>query len=368
MRSLLLLCWLACAAVLTDRLHAAPSYSITNLGSIGGNSSVAYSINNAGVVAGTATNADGSSLAFVHNGTELKVLGAGSGRAINNSGSVAGYSDDRGQPTASVWDGSGVELPSTFGGSQSYGLAINDFGHLAGSSASGGGDAQATLSSGGIERSLGTLGGRWSSAYGINNSGQVAGTATNGRGDFRGFRWTANGGMENLGTLGGNGSWASDINEAGTVVGTSLTNKGVFHAFAFLQSGMEDLGSFGGSSFAYSINQSSEIVGYSEDKDGASRAYVYTGGVMFDLNALVGNLDGWWLQAAYGINDLGQIVGTGFHNGQSTSFRLDLKNSTGAGEGELSPGGVSTVPEPGTNALIGLGVLSGFFWRRKTLG
>jgi hypothetical protein len=45
---------------------------------------------------------------------------------------------------------------------------------------------------------------------------------------------------------------------------------------------------------------------------------------MKDLNKLIPAGSGWMLQEAYGINNAGQIVGTGMHNGQEHAFLLTL--------------------------------------------
>jgi len=46
---------------------------------------------------------------------------------------------------------------------------------------------------------------------------------------------------------------------------------------------------------------------------------------MKDLNKLIPTGSGWVLQQAFGINNAGQIVGTGTHNGQSRGFLLSPK-------------------------------------------
>lgn len=44
---------------------------------------------------------------------------------------------------------------------------------------------------------------------------------------------------------------------------------------------------------------------------------------MYDLNHLIPATLVWVLQAAYGINDAGQVIGSGIQNGQAHAFRLD---------------------------------------------
>lgn len=53
------------------------------------------------------------------------------------------------------------------------------------------------------------------------------------------------------------------------------------------------------------------------------KAFVTDNGVMKDLNTLLfPEITGWQLLSANGINDSGQIVGTGLFNGESRGFVL----------------------------------------------
>lgn len=79
---------------------------------------------------------------------------------------------------------------------------------------------------------------------------------------------------------------------------------------------------------AQGINTFGDVVGLSRTPSGSGRAFVsfVEDGVRltYDLNTLLHPDDGarWLLQTAYGINDAGQICGTGQFDGQSTSYRL----------------------------------------------
>jgi probable HAF family extracellular repeat protein len=215
---------------------------------------------------------------------------------------------------------------------------------------------------------IGTLGGSWSAGYSINNAGEIAGSAQTRSGYTRAFVWDRAGGMRELGGIGGRESRGMAINSQGTVAGAATTRSRYFHATLWNSAGgAQDLGTLGGtSSYAYALNDSGYAVGFSYDSQGRSRAFVWNGNMLFDLNELISNTPGWSLTAAYGINARGQIVGTGTYMGQSAAFRLDpvfltsgalLPARSVAGVNASSDLSVSSVPEPGSLALIGSGVL-----------
>ncbi|MDQ2946264.1 MAG: HAF repeat-containing protein, partial [Acidobacteriota bacterium] len=207
-------------------LPAATTYSVVNLGSLGGSSSVAYHINDAGVVVGWSQTTLNDSHAFSSTGSspqDLNQAAASNSFAYGNNGSgqIVGTSYINGQTHGTMWSTSGV---SDLGAGTSA-MSINASGQVAG------GNGDAFVYDNGKFTDLGTLpGGNWSAAYGINDNGMVAGygATTNG---FRAFTWTAGSGLSILGTLGGNSSYAMGINNQGQVAGNSIAADGYAHAF-----------------------------------------------------------------------------------------------------------------------------------------
>ncbi len=330
-------------------LAAAPTYSLIDIGGMGGSSSDAYALNAFGAVAGTAFDSVGQSRGFVY-GDGLQAFAAGSdARGINSAGAVVGTSQGR----ATIWRNGTAESLGTLGGGDSNGLAINDLGQVTGASLRADGDRHAFLSSNGQLADLGTVGGSWSAGYAINNAGQVVGSSETALGAYHAFLWDPQSGMRDLGTLGGKDSWGFAVNSGGSVAGTSTTQSGWYRAAVWGSDGfVTDLGTLGGlCSFAYGINDAGYAVGYSFDAQGRTRAFIWKDGTLFDLNELVANAPGWTLTAAYGINASGQIVGSGILNGRSSAFLLDpvtLEFPTQSPNLAV----VSDVPEPATAYLL----------------
>ena len=107
------------------------------------------------------------------------------GWGINSSGQVAGYSslpNIAGQHTVR-WTGTTAEDLGSLGGTNSYGLGINRFGTVVGSSAlaNGGGDAFYTVGNAMIDlNSLLPAGSNWqlTGANAINDDGWITGAGT----------------------------------------------------------------------------------------------------------------------------------------------------------------------------------------------
>jgi probable HAF family extracellular repeat protein len=146
---------------------------------------------------------------------------------------------------------------------------------------------------------LGTLYGGWGVADDINNSGQIVGWT-----DAKAFLYE-NGTMTDLGTLGGFSSRAQAINESGLIAGFGDTVDAVHTAIVYENGEMIDIGTPSGWAWsdAFGINEMGQVVGRVSVRDDY-HASLYENGVLIDL----GTLGGTW-SWAWSINNHGQVVG-----------------------------------------------------------
>lgn len=364
---------------------AAQTYSIKDLGTLeNGGTSWGQRVNAFGQVAGWAT-INGTAHAFrtapnspINPATDdLGALGGSSlGWDINDSGQVVGES-----PIASGYNHGFRTAPNSpinpatddlgiLGEKQSWAFGINGAGQVVGRSTLGWTDhAFRTAPNSPINPAtddLGTLGGFASWAQDINNSGQVVGSSyLPGDTILHAFRTAPNSPInpatDDLGTLGGEDSWALGVNALGQVVGYSgLPDHTGDHPFCTapnspINPATDDLGTLvGGSTYAFDVNNSGQVVGWSYTANGPeyweTHAFIYIPGKgIMDLNALIPSGSGWVLWRAEGINDKGQITGTGIINGSWHAYLLTP--STPPPE----PGIITTVAGNGTPGYSGDG-------------
>lgn len=290
------------------------AWTVQDLGTLGGTSSMATAINAASVVVGSSTVSEGSfeRHAFVWQ---------------------HGVMSDLGTP--------GVESEAT---------AINRRGVIVGWRRTAGGGKQAVRWVHGTIEDLG-VGGVNSQATGINDFGVIVGWSGGELfRDRRAFRWV-DGVLTDLGTLGGTSATANAINRRGVIVGTSQTAAGDLHAFRWEKGVMVDLGTGGNMppSIAHAINDKGEIAGTlgpEADSQGEELQrrlpFLYSHGVLTQIRDVGAQTD------PNGINSHTLIVG---------GFRADPFDDLADLGSWVWENGVSTVlPElfAGTSSALGV--------------
>lgn len=308
--------------------------------------------------------------------------------SLNNAGHVAGhcnlgdlqlglFGDFYSGNVAFLWTPQdGIQgLPLLPGKAYASAFTLNDRGQVLGLAGNSWADAHAVLWEKGTVRDLGTLPGATTSyLQGINNRGQIVGSSgvydlvsefpvlwekgqmialpmgsyvagqafninDNGQisGQLRTYLnnwvdgavpvfWDRNG-LTFLQTL--DGSWGSAwaINNRGQIAGYSGPADGSAHAVMWENGILTDCGTLGGTwGVLWDINDTGQAVGDSTTaNDEADHAILVENGIMYDLNDYISADSGWILVFADGINNRGQISGTGILNGEVRGFLLTPK-------------------------------------------
>jgi probable HAF family extracellular repeat protein len=319
---------------------AQTSYKVTDLGSLSGTNSVkATGINNSGQIVGTS----GDHAFLWQNGvmTDLGTLGGNLSvaHAINDVGQVVGEASTPGGEThAFLWE-HGVMKDLGIPGETSSAHGININGDVVGASFAKNVRGGALLWSAGNRQPLGDLGpsGSGSTAIAINDKGAVAGVSSglsSNQGVVRAIFWQS-GVISDLGTLGGLHSTANALNNQSFVVGWAEVADGSTVAFLWQSGGMRNLGSLtissaksGSGSQAAAVNDLGQVAGSSLNSNGEWHAVVWENGKTTDLNGLIPRKLGLVLTRATAINNQGQIVveQQTNPNGPSRSFLLTPKH------------------------------------------
>jgi probable HAF family extracellular repeat protein len=348
---------------------SAPTYNIVALNVLpGGQDAFATGINERGIVVGHSTldrsgnvgrsrpvmwDADGNPTALWPDMGSDSTGAIPSG--INNSGQIVGrYGRGSGVPVLStdipagrafIWDQSnGFNDLGSLGGNRIEAVAINEAGVVTGSSSLEGGGTEPFIwdETNGM-RGLGSLGGIVGLGAAINNAGQVAGTSWLKDFSERPFFWDEVSGMRDLGSATGATTRAFAMNDASEIVGIDWG----LSAMAVWDNGVLSFVHHptGATPFATDINNKGQIVGgVSLPNDVAISAFVWSPSTGFlQLESLLPNDTNWDLEMATAINDRGQIVGYGRHNGEVRGFLMTI------------------VPEPTTHVLFVVASLFAFF-------
>jgi probable HAF family extracellular repeat protein len=263
---------------------------ITNLGTLGGNESLATDLNNRGRIVGFTAN------------------------AVPDPFSMAGFAT---QTRPFLWEDGVMRDLDTLGGTDGMAFLMNERGQIIGQYY-----VKSTLTidpmlwdEDGVAADLGTLGGTNGTTWWVNNRGEVVGTSNlAGDATHHGFVWDR-GTLTDVGTLGGTNSEAFFINDGKEVVGRAdVPGSQTHHGFLWKDGVMTDLGVIDGDacSSGNAINSQGQIVGDAGVCFVGGRAWLWEeSGPMADLNDLALPGSGLHLQDARLINDRGEIVCTG---------------------------------------------------------
>jgi probable HAF family extracellular repeat protein len=270
---------------------------IANLGTLGGDESLAVDVKDHGLIVGFSSN------------------------SVPDPVSMFGFAT---QTRPFIWQNGVMQDLGTLGGPDGAAFLMNVHGQIIGQyqlnstpNATTGIPTQGPIlwQANGTAVDLGTLGGTLGTTNWINNRGQVVGQSNlAGDATFHSFLWDQ-GALTDLGTLGGNNSTAFALNDGGVAAGRadvpgSLTH----HGFRWERGVITDLGTITGAvcSTANSINAQGQIVGDAGVCFVGGTGWLWEdGGPIVDLNALAIPGSGFHVGEAHEINNAGEIVCNG---------------------------------------------------------
>lgn len=331
----------------------AQSYSITDLGSFGGNDTVAQGINDSGQVVGMSRLANSTADAFVWTQGQLSApmqFISSSASAINDSGQIVGVANTASGRSAPIVAGYEIGYTGAATAISNNGVAVGVYNPGYGENHAALWNTKTWNPNNTLPQDLGTLPGSpyfQSQANGVNDQGLVVGWSDTLPNPYQ-YREHAvswqNGTIKDLGVLGDSSgsagsSQALGVNNQGQIVGKSTNVNGSWSAVIWQDGQIQDLGGLDGATFsqANKINSLGQIVGNSGD-----HAILWSDGKVLDLNNLVPGLSGWTLEDAVDINDQGQIAVNAINVGGSIREAF-----------LLTP---TSVPEPTTLVLFALGL------------
>lgn len=193
----------------------------------------------------------------------------------------------------------------------------------------------------------------FASAFAVNNAGQAVGRVFSVSTPTQQAAFFEQGSTVCLGTSEGRNSNALAINNSGQIVGWVENEQGQHVATIFDSTGQGDNISLvllnGYQTRAFSNNDNGNVVGHSALEDGYTyvAGFLFDGTEMLDLQELIPKDSGWNIDVAWDINNLNQIIGWGYLNGQQQAFLM------------------SPIPEPATLTMLAIGAL--IIRRRKNI-
>lgn len=312
---------------------------ITDLGDLGGPTILVRALSEQGAAVGSATRhaGDNKGVAFISEGGRMRGLRmdrpsvSSSAVAINAAGHVAGYDVENASPnylqSSWTWQGGARQYLAKHGVTEStFATDINDEGVVTGFLYPQAGvlwrdGALVDLST---ETGLTIV-----QADAINQAGDVVGVGLGRKRKLQSYLYRQ-GVATLLDVLGSPEHEATDINNAGQVCGRYRQTIDERRGRGYLwQDGVAiDLGQLPGptqSIWPLGLNDAGAVVGTSSVIEPVSprvpHAFIWQAGTMVDLNRLIdGDHDGWVLNKAVDINNLGQIVGQGTRHGVARGF------------------------------------------------
>jgi len=231
-------------------------------------------------------------------------------RGSNQSGDVVGFFRNSAQSRAFVYRRGKLLM---LVGDHSRALAVNDSDQIAGESAVPGKALVSPVLW--KKESMADLGGCCGgAARGMNNHGQIIGDVYDQDGRYRAVLWDGSQGMRYLGSD-NHYSSAIAINDSGHVLVQEL-GKGLYIYFGPDKMVRVEIPNQQPAD-GRALNDADQVVGAYGPSFDADRAFVWSEKDGFhDLNDLIPGGSRWKLQIATGINNRGQIVGVGDHNGK----------------------------------------------------
>jgi probable HAF family extracellular repeat protein len=313
------------SSAMAQHQHAfiwASTTGMTDLGTLGGNSSYALGINDSGQVAGYSYLADNvTAHAFIWSAaTGMIDIGTDGGAdsrawAINASGDVVGDNDYsfNGSQTPFYWSPSaGFSLIGRIH-NYDFTFGINNKSQVTGQIYSSP-SVRAFLWSPGMRNPLyisQLLVSGLSVGNAINNHTHITGTASNADGLFVAFLWQKAGGMVQIASVAGDNYTAGEaINDRDQVVGLGVDSSGQYEGFYWSPStGQILLQTLGGQhSGGFGINRSGVFAGEASNASEALHAAVWNSATSVPID--LGTLPGGTISYGRAINNLGQVAGT----------------------------------------------------------